>query len=126
VGADRTLQITGATDGGIVIFGSPGSSFLRNTITSSETQRGFGAINMVDPNYNGNYNGVVVSENVITGAGTSFFNLGIGMGGQVWSNPHPLNNFGPTTVTNNVFRGNIGYSIVINGWEDGLTVSITP
>lgn len=77
---------------------------------------------MVDPNYNGNYSGVVVSENVITGTGNSFINLGIGMGSQVWSNPHPLNNFGPTTVTNNVFKGNIGFSIVINGWEDGLTV----
>ncbi|SPQ19183.1 446239ec-858d-443f-831f-ec1cc5195287 [Thermothielavioides terrestris] len=42
------------------------------------------------------------------------------MGGQAWSNPHPLNNFVPTTVTNNVFRGNIGFSIVINRWVDGL------
>lgn len=78
---------------------------------------------MVDPNYNGNYSGVVVSENIISGVGDSFIELGIGMGGQVWSNPHPLNNFGPTTVTNNVFKGNIGFSIVINGWENGLTVS---
>jgi hypothetical protein len=44
------------------------------------------------------------------------------MGGQVGSNPHPLNNFVPTTVTNNVFRGNIGFSIVINRWVDGLMV----
>ncbi|AEO65562.1 uncharacterized protein THITE_2112661 [Thermothielavioides terrestris NRRL 8126] len=46
----------------------------------------------------------------------------ISMGGQVGSNPHPLNNFVPTTVTNNVFRGNIGFSIVINRWVDGLMV----
>ncbi|KAH6614648.1 hypothetical protein B0J18DRAFT_452194 [Chaetomium sp. MPI-SDFR-AT-0129] len=115
-------EITGATDGGIVIFGSPGSSFLRNTITSSPTQRGFGGINMVDPNYNGNYSGVVVSDNTIIGVDNGFIELGIAMGGQVWSNPHPLNNFGPTTVSNNVFKGNIGFSIVINGWEGGLTV----
>ncbi|KAK4233530.1 hypothetical protein C8A03DRAFT_19413 [Achaetomium macrosporum] len=116
-------SVTGATDGGIVIFGSPGSTFLRNTITSSDTQRQFGAINMVDPNYNGNYSGVVVSDNIITGTGNGFIELGIGMGSQVWSNPHPLNNFGPTTVTNNIFRGNVGFSIVINGWEDGLSVT---
>ncbi|KAH8898712.1 hypothetical protein GQ53DRAFT_836782 [Thozetella sp. PMI_491] len=116
-------SITGSTDGGIVIFGSPGSHFLRNTITSSSTNLGFGAINMVDPSYGGNYSNVVVSDNVITGVGDGLFNLGIGMGSQIWSNPHPEENFGPTTVTNNVFRGNIGYSIAINGWFGGLTVT---
>ncbi|KAK3935323.1 hypothetical protein QBC46DRAFT_462142 [Diplogelasinospora grovesii] len=116
-------SVTGSTDGGIVIFGSPGSHFLRNTITSSDTYLGFGAINMVDPSYGGNYSNVVVSDNIITGVGNGLFELGIGMGSQIWSNPHPLENFGPTTVTNNIFKGNIGFSIVINGWFGGLTVT---
>lgn len=77
---------------------------------------------MVDPNYNGNYSGVVVSDNTIIGVDSGFIELGIAMGSQVWSNPHPLSNFGPTTVSNNVFKGNIGFAIVINGWEGGLTV----
>ncbi|KAK3317234.1 hypothetical protein B0T19DRAFT_468761 [Cercophora scortea] len=115
--------VTGPTDGGIVIFGSPGSHFLRNTITSSSTYLGFGGINMVDLSYGGNYSGVVVSNNVIQGVGNGLFELGIGMGSQVWSNPHFGDNFGPTTVTNNVFSGNIGFSIVINGWYNGLTVT---
>ncbi|KAK3496226.1 hypothetical protein B0T13DRAFT_281528 [Neurospora crassa] len=116
--------ITGATDGGIVIFGSPGSHILRNTITSSSSSGlQFGGINMVDPTWSGNYSGVVVSANTITGGPGSFINLGIGMGSQVWSNPHPETNFGQVTVINNVFTGNVGFSIVMNGWLGGLTVT---
>ncbi|KAK1776199.1 hypothetical protein QBC45DRAFT_472088 [Copromyces sp. CBS 386.78] len=115
--------ITGATDGGIVIFGSPGSHILRNTIISTSSGLQFGGINMVDPTWSGNYSGVVVSNNTITGDPGSFINLGIGMGSQVWSNPHPETNFGQVTVTNNVFTGNIGFSIVMNGWLGGLTVT---
>lgn len=117
-------QITGATDGGIVIFGSPGSHILCNTIVStSSSGLQFGGINMVDPTWGGNYTGVVVSSNTITGGPNSFINLGIGMGSQVWSNPHPETNFGQVTVINNVFTGNIGFSIVMNGWLGGLTVT---
>ncbi|KAM7218718.1 hypothetical protein V8F06_005872 [Rhypophila decipiens] len=117
-------NITGPTDGGIVIFGSPGSQFLDNIITSSSTQLGFGAINMVDPSYGGNYSHVVVSGNTIIGQGsTGLFNLGIGIGNQVWSNQHPNPYFGPATITNNNFIGHIGFSIVINGWRDGITVT---
>lgn len=78
---------------------------------------------MVDPTWSGNYSGVVVSSNTITGGPGSFINLGIGMGSQVWSNPHPETNFGQVTVTNNVFTGNVGFSIVMNGWLGGLTVT---
>ena len=119
-------QISGSTDGGIVIFGAPGSQFIGNSITSSETDEGFGAINMVDFSYNGNYSGVVVSDNTIKGVGTGFFSLGIGIGHNVWSNPNDDTYFGPATVTNNTFIGNIGFSIVVDGWSGGLTVSFTP
>ncbi|OIW27865.1 hypothetical protein CONLIGDRAFT_579694 [Coniochaeta ligniaria NRRL 30616] len=116
-------NITGSTDGGIVIFGSPGSQFVDNIITSSATQLGFGAINMVDPSYGGNYSNVLVKGNTIIGQGTGLFNLGIGIGNQVWSNQHPDPYFGPATITNNKFIGNVGFSIVINGWRNGLTVT---
>lgn len=78
---------------------------------------------MVDPTYAGNYSGVVVSGNTIKGVGTGFFNLGIGIGNNVWSNPNPLIYFGPATITDNIFIGNLGFSIVVNGWSEGLTVS---
>ncbi|KAB5583434.1 hypothetical protein GE09DRAFT_1078867 [Coniochaeta sp. 2T2.1] len=116
-------NIIGPTDGGIVIFGSPGSHFTDNTITSSATQLGFGAINMVDPSYGGNYSNVVVSRNTIIGQGNGLFNLGIAIGSQVWSFQSPGTFFGPATVTDNKFVGNVGFSIVINGWRDGLTVT---
>lgn len=118
----RWTKIEGTTDGAIVVFGAPGSHILSNTITSSTTQLGFGAINMVDDEYNGNYANVIVSGNTITGVGKGLFNLGIGMGNDVWSFNNPAPYVGPTTVTNNTFAGNIGFSIVINGWGGGLTV----
>lgn len=81
---------------------------------------------MVDPSYGGNYSGVVVSGNTIKGVGTGFFNLGIGIGNHVWSNPNDNTYFGPVTIEDNTFIGNIGFSIVINGWSGGMTVSLTP
>lgn len=122
----RLLQISGTTDGGIVVFGAPGSHFIGNSITSSETDEGFGGFNLVDPSYNGNYSGVVISGNTIKGVGTGFFNLGIGIGSHVWSNPNDDTYFGPVTVTDNNFIGNIGFSIVVNHWSGGLTVSKLP
>lgn len=113
--------ITGPTDGGIVIFGSPGSTITGNTIQSSATERGFGAINMVDEQYHGSYANVVVSNNKIIGQ--KLFNLGIGIGSSIWSdyNPSPLH--GPATIKDNVFSGNIVFAIAINGWDNGITVA---
>ena len=72
----NSIKVSGSTDGGIVIFGCPGSTITGNTIISSATQRGWGAINMVDYiTYGGSYAGVEVSSNTITGQ--LLFNLGI-------------------------------------------------
>ncbi len=119
-----SLQITGPTDGGVVLFGSPGSRVEGNTITSSATNLGFGAINMVDPEYGGNYSGVVVSNNTIRGQGFGLFSLGIAVGNDVWSSNSPETYFGPATVADNTFEGNVGFAVVVNGWSDGLTVSL--
>ena len=94
-----------------------------NTITSSTTDSGFGAINLVDyiSEYGGSFAGVQISNNVITGQ--KLFNAGIAIGGCAWSfgqcNPTLS---GPVTITDNTFSGHIGFSIGINGWTDGLTV----
>lgn len=78
--------ITGATDGGIVIFGSPGSRIYNNTIINQGAMQLGGAppealmnlgklidvfspgINLVDylP-WNGNFNGTIVENNSIMG-----------------------------------------------------------
>lgn len=75
---------------------------------------------MVDNLYNGSYAGVVVSNNRITGQ--KLFNLGIGVGANVWSfnGPSPLK--GPASITGNIFTGNIAFPIAINGWSGGITV----
>ncbi|KAH8799794.1 hypothetical protein F5884DRAFT_686279 [Xylogone sp. PMI_703] len=113
--------ITGSTDGGIVIFGSPGSTIDSNTITSSATEKGFGAINMVDGEYQGSYANVKVTNNVITG--TKLFNLGIGIGANVWSFNDPYLLTGPATITGNTIKGSVAFPIAINGWQGGITVT---
>ncbi|OZJ02248.1 hypothetical protein BZG36_04916 [Bifiguratus adelaidae] len=114
-------SITGSTDGGIVIFGAPGTQVTNNTITSSTTNKGFGAINLVDNTYNGNYSGVVVSDNTIVGE--KLFSVGIAIGSNVWGGYGNTPHQGPTTITGNTFSGNITFPIAINGWENGLTVT---
>jgi hypothetical protein len=52
-----------ATDGGIVIFGAPGSSVKNNTIVA-KTRTLLGGINLVDyAPMNGNYTGTTVTGN---------------------------------------------------------------
>nr|ODN85402.1 hypothetical protein L203_05018 [Cryptococcus depauperatus CBS 7841] len=62
-------DITDATDGGIVLFGAPGSTVRNNTIRV-KTRTMLGGINMVDVlpwNPIGNYSGTVVEGNTIYG-----------------------------------------------------------
>lgn len=127
---DSTISdnsVIGSTDGGIVIFGAPGTKVLRNTITSSATERGFGAINLVDQAlYGGSYANVEVRDNTITG--DKLFNVGISIGAHVWSfgSTAGFENAGPVTVTGNTFAGNIPFAIAVNGWRNGLTVRLPP
>lgn len=105
-----------------MIFGSPGSTVTGNTITSSAEYLGFGAINMVDGEYDGSYAGVSVTNNKIVGQ--KMFNLGIGIGANVWSfnDPYPLK--GPVTISGNTISGSVSFPIAINGWTNGITVRI--
>ncbi|KAK5994330.1 hypothetical protein PT974_04803 [Cladobotryum mycophilum] len=115
-------HIQGPTDGGVVIFGSPGSTINRNTIISSDDYLGFGAINMVDGEYEGSYAGVTVSNNIITG-GAKMFNLGIGIGANVWSFNDPFTLKGPATIINNRITGHVSFPIALNGWANGITIT---
>lgn len=117
-----------ATDGAIVIFGSPGSTIEWNTIRNV-TRNGIGGIAMVDtPQYRrtvvvggvsydvGDYSGTVVQYNTIE-ALTNYcgefcfptrFQIGIAMGPRTWF-CNPINGtmwvYGGT-VRNNTINGN--------------------
>lgn len=75
---------------------------------------------MVDDEYSGSYSAVTVSNNKIVGQ--KMFNLGIGIGANVWSFNDPNLLHGPATITGNTISGNVSFPIAINGWTDGITV----
>jgi parallel beta-helix repeat protein len=102
-----------ATDGGIVVFGAPGSTIKNNTVVAL-TQTLLGGINMVDyAPMNGNYTGTTVTGNTID-ARSAFIKVGIAMGPQVWGCGTGTNNGG--TVTGNTLQGrHMGYGYAVNG-----------
>ena len=105
--------IQDATDGGIVVFGAPGSTIQNNTIIA-RNQLLFGGINMVDyAPMNGNYTGTLVTNNTIDAA-SAFIKIGIAMGQQVWNCTTGTNYGG--SVTNNTLEGSyMGYGYAVNG-----------
>ncbi|KAH8800374.1 hypothetical protein F5884DRAFT_891314 [Xylogone sp. PMI_703] len=120
-------SVTGSTDGGIVLFGAPGTKVISNTITSSSTEAGFGAINLVDnlSTYSGSFSGVQVTGNTIHG--DLLFGAGIAIGSCVWvpcdASSTTAKLSGPVTITNNKFTGSIAFPIPVSGWQNGITVT---
>ncbi|MBM4427263.1 MAG: right-handed parallel beta-helix repeat-containing protein [Chloroflexi bacterium] len=114
----RDNLIVDATDGGIVIFGAPGSIIEGNTIRA-ETRTLLGGINMVDYNpYDGNYSGTIVRNNIIDAA-SAVIRIGLVMGTRVWGClPAVAENdtlYGGT-VTGNTLRGaNMQYGFAVDG-----------
>lgn len=86
----RDDTIIDATDGGIVVFGAPGSLVANNTIRA-ERRSLLGGINMVDylP-FDGDYRGTRVDGNVIEAAGRHI-KIGLGTGLRVWVCVDPVN-----------------------------------
>lgn len=82
--------IVDATDGGIVIFGAPGSVVSGNTIIARQ-RRPLGGINLVDYSpFQGSFDGTVVEKNLIF-ADSNMIKTGIALGGMVWgSDVRPL------------------------------------
>jgi hypothetical protein len=123
VGANRVID---ATDGGIVVFGAPGSVIERNEIETtfgsySAGQQQFGGINLVDWGpYDGNYEGTKVRANTII-ARNGFMVIGIAMGQTTAGGPveHALHG---AVVENNILKGDrMGYGIAVGGVK-GFTV----
>lgn len=96
-----------ATDGGIVIFGAPGTLVTSNTIIT-QTRMGLGAINMVDYGpHDGDYLGTRVIHNTIRVEG-SYLKIGIGQGSSVWFIP-------PNDKTREYIRGAVVKRNLITG-----------
>ncbi|KAH8118393.1 hypothetical protein DFH11DRAFT_1567138 [Phellopilus nigrolimitatus] len=128
-GLVRNNMVNNPTDGGIVLFGAPGTLVENNTIWIEE-QTLLGGINMVDYNpWSGNYTGVVVQNNNIYGGfattkgnatlGDDKFDaiikIGIAIGPRVWfGNRYGQNRSFSATVVNNRLTGAFGYGIAIS------------
>ncbi|EGG11310.1 uncharacterized protein MELLADRAFT_102180 [Melampsora larici-populina 98AG31] len=114
-------NITDATDGGIVLFGAPGSHIYNNRIVA-QSRVLMGGINMVDFDpYKGNFTGVVVENNTLHTDG-SMIKVGIAMGTMVWwsknsTSRRPYNG----VVQDNYFTssndGYFGYGIAVAGYN---------
>ena len=114
----RNNVITDATDGGIVVFGAPGSVIEGNTVRA-ETRTLLGGINMVDDGaYGGSYTGTIVRNNIIDASG-AVIRIGLGMGPRVWL-CLPPDEVGRTitggTATGNTLRGaHMQYGYAVDG-----------
>ncbi|KIJ22646.1 hypothetical protein M422DRAFT_57130 [Sphaerobolus stellatus SS14] len=132
----RNNLVKSPTDGGIVIFGSPGTLVENNTIwietVSYSLNTLLGGINMVDYTpWSGNYSNTVVRKNNIIGGlatdsltspddtrgtnnGSAIIKIGIAIGPHTWFGNHYLakvNEGG--TVLDNQFEGAFGYAIAL-------------
>ncbi|KAF9226886.1 hypothetical protein BS17DRAFT_776286 [Gyrodon lividus] len=127
----RNNMINNPTDGGIVLFGSPGTRVENNTIWV-DTHTLLGGINMVDVSpFGGDFNDVVVTNNTIAGGfasqtaqgsetkGTNDNNViikvGIAIGPRTWfGNAYGNNVSTGGTVLNNQLTGGFSYGIAIS------------
>ncbi|KAJ7771035.1 hypothetical protein DFH07DRAFT_804570 [Mycena maculata] len=127
----RNNMVMGPTDGGIVLFGSPGTQVYNNTIWITN-QTLLGGINMVDylP-WLGNYTNTVVHNNTILGGfatsaeegsdtkGTDTYDavikIGIAIGPTTWfGDQYGTNVSFSGTVLNNRFSGAFSYGIAMS------------
>jgi hypothetical protein len=108
--------VTDATDGGIVIFGAPGTEVRDNHVLAA-TRHLFGGINLVDfAPMNGNYAGTKVHDNVVEGNG-AFVEIGIAMGAPIWFCSKDLNH--GASITHNTVKGkDVGYGYAVNHVAD--------
>ncbi|TFY69179.1 hypothetical protein EVG20_g3253 [Dentipellis fragilis] len=126
----RNNLINNPTDGGVVLFGAPGTLVENNTIWVVNNTC-LGGINMVDVDpWGGNYTGTVVQHNIITGGFATdsdsayetkgsnvddvIVKIGIAIGPRAWFGDRYGDNVSFSgTVLNNQFTGAFGYGIAV-------------
>ncbi|KAL1734432.1 hypothetical protein EV714DRAFT_281175 [Schizophyllum commune] len=127
----RNNIVHNPTDGGIVIFGSPGTQVYNNTI-EVHNQTLLGGINLVDFGaFKGDYTGTVVRDNTIYGGfatddededgqtkgendDDAIIKMGIAIGPRAWFGGNAYNNISSSgTVINNKFSGAFTYGIAL-------------
>jgi len=125
----RNNMVQGPTDGGIVLFGAPGSQVYNNTIWILNHTL-LGGINMVDYEpWSGNYAGTTVYNNTILGgfanedlsnspdglnAEHAIIKIGIAIGPRTWFGDKFKNNVSKSgTVHDNLLSGAFSYGIAI-------------
>ncbi|TFK94255.1 hypothetical protein K466DRAFT_510078 [Polyporus arcularius HHB13444] len=131
----RNNMVNNPTDGGIVLFGAPGTVVENNTIWV-ETMVLLGGINMVDYDpWNGNYTNTIVRNNIIEGGfatdveeagdtkGTNeedvIIKIGIAIGPRTWFGDRYFNNVSSSgTVLNNQLTGAFGYGLAISSAQN--------
>ncbi|KAH9808898.1 hypothetical protein DFH28DRAFT_992796 [Melampsora americana] len=117
-------NITDATDGGIVLFGAPGSHIYNNRIVA-QSRVLLGGINMVDfEPYKGNFTGVVVENNTLHTDG-AMIKVGIAMGTMVWwsrnsSSERPFNGIVQDNYFTSSKDGYFGYGIALAGYNSSV------
>jgi hypothetical protein len=106
--------VTDATDGGIVVFGAPGSIVAGNTVRAL-TRPLLGGITMVDYGpFGGDYNGTRVESNVIDGAGPEI-RIGLPMGTPTWTCLPNAPRLSGALVSKNLLEGEMGYGYAVDG-----------
>ncbi|KAF8659128.1 hypothetical protein AX16_001898 [Volvariella volvacea WC 439] len=131
----RHNMIQDATDGGIVVFGSPGSQIYNNTIWITDRTL-LGGINLVDYDpFSGDYTGTVVRDNVIMGgfadeapeahqtmgeqSEDAIIKIGIGIGPRTWFGDRYQDHVCHSgSVINNSFSGAFSYAMAITSARD--------
>ncbi|TFY67658.1 hypothetical protein EVJ58_g1503 [Rhodofomes roseus] len=127
----RNNMVKNPTDGGIVIFGAPGTLVENNTIWIVDNTL-LGGINMVDYDpWSGNYTNTIVRNNLIMGGfatsdeepgdadGTNsedvIIKIGIAIGPRTWfGNQYYQNVSTSGTVLNNQLTGAFGYAMAMS------------
>lgn len=111
--------ITDVTDGGIIIFGAPGSLVTKNVIRAVKKPLLVG-IGLVDYAFEGNYQGTTVLKNTIR-ADSSYIKVGIAMGPGVWACAKDQKrkiNRGAVIKQNTLDGRYFGYGYAVNGVKD--------
>jgi len=126
----RNNTVDNPTDGGIVLFGAPGTLVTNNTIWV-ENRTLLGGINLVDVTpWGGDYSGTIVQDNTVLGGFATdsksttqndgenvddvIIKIGIAIGPQTWFNDQFGANLSSSgTVLNNKLSGAFGYGIAI-------------